>query len=109
MIDALNAQNIEYIYGQTKADKKMVTYDKNHYTGSNSSVNYRYLSCEGKTERLRSMQKELRTTKQLISKLRSRLAHLIDTEGHVLDPEINDDLSSILSNKENFGNELPDG
>ena len=55
------------------------------------------------------MQKELRTTKQLVSKLRSRLAHLIDTEGHVLDPEINDDLSSILSNKENFGNELPDG
>ena len=98
-----------YLRTVKSRQKKMVTYDKNHYTGSNSSVNYRYLSCEGKTERLRSMQKELRTTKQLVSKLRSRLAHLIDTEGHVLDPEINDDLSSILSNKENFGNELPDG
>ena len=99
----------KYLRTVGSRQKKMATYEKNHYTGSNSSVNYRYLSSEGKTERLRSMLKELRTTKQLVNKLRSRLAHVIETEGHVLDPEINDDLSSILSNKENFANKLPEG
>ena len=36
----------KYLRTVGSKQKKMATYDKNHYTGSNSSVNYRYLSSE---------------------------------------------------------------
>jgi hypothetical protein len=80
-----------------------------HYTESNSHVNYRYLSSEEKTERLKSLHKELTATRRLLSNTRRKLERVIDKEGHVLDTEMNDYLSEILTNNVYFANELPEG
>ena len=38
--------------------------ENSHFTGKSSHVNYRYLSSEAKTERLRTLQQELKSTKE---------------------------------------------
>ena len=80
-----------------------------HHTESNSHVNYRYLSSEEKTERLKTLHKELTATRRLLNNTRRKLEGIIAKEGHVLDPEMNDYLSTILTNNVHFKNELPEG
>ena len=83
--------------------------DNKNYTSSDSHVSYRYLSSEQKTERLQSLHKELKYTKQLLKQMHSKLEHAINKEGHILDPEMNNYMSEILQNSEYFANELPEG
>ena len=82
---------------------------KKHYTESNSHVNYRYLSSTEKTERLKTLHKELTATRRLLNNTRRKLESVIAKEGHVLDSEMNDYLSEILTNNDHIKNELPEG
>ena len=45
---------------------KQSTAETSHFTGISSHVNYRYLSSEGKTERLKTLQQELKFTKLIL-------------------------------------------
>ena len=72
-------------------------------------MNYRYLSSEEKTEWLKTLHKELTVTRQLLNNTRHKLERVFAKEGHVLDTEMNDYLSEILTNNVHFANQLPVG
>ena len=79
------------------------------HTAVDSRVNYRYLSSQGKDDKIRKLHKELTATKRTLSNVRSKLTRAIKEEGHVLDTEMNGYLKEIFANGEKLKDELPEG
>jgi uncharacterized membrane-anchored protein YhcB (DUF1043 family) len=83
--------------------------ESSHFTGKSSHVNYRYLTSDGKTEKLRTLQQELKSTKIILNNLRSKIDKKINKEGQMLDKEMNDYLHEVLKNGDHLKEELPEG
>lgn len=98
----------KYLNVLKNRERKQST-ESSHFTGKSSHVNYRYLSSEAKTERLRTLQQELKSTKRVLENLRSKIDKSINKEGQMLDKEMNDYLFEVLKNGDHFRKELPEG